>query len=434
MRRRRNAWSHKCGRMPLVIALSGLLLNLLPALHRSRKDRSRPALSPQGRRNLPRYRDRRHRSRIRAASADTNDPQSWPRRLNAEVIHVQASNANFSRSMFSFQSSPDPDDDRVMAEAMRQMGRVVSTDTSSAGFTGVYLESVVRSWIAGRCGSGHRAVLVAEGDNGTNRFLTFFGGDSQTTLPATALGLCSAYGHDDLTGTFEKVAPDIARFLKIQPTQRSNSMQRKELSALLQSRPDLLPTLAENLRQSSMPDKTRRMLRGCFALMKRTLALFQSCGLPHLSDDSFYRLAVTVEDLESVRTQDRYDRLSRGFSAGKYRGAVRFPYSTVSSWNWRPRLGQPARTRRCCRRSYRREFLWVFFWACTRLVRQLLSFKSLASIAKLSQIFVDGIGAVPNRRLVAAALRTADLAGADRRRGQRDRQHLRRVRREKCSR
>lgn len=401
MRRRRVLGCLKCGRMPLVIALSGLLLNLLPALTPVQERFDLGLL----------YRLRGpekppedivivgidHESALRLQTP--NDPQSWPRRLNAEVIrNIQASNAELlAFNVFFFSPSPDPDDDRIMAEAMRQMGRVVLTDYVKPRQVspGVYLESVVHSTDQlADAALATAPFLLPKGDNGTNRFLTFFGGDSQATLPTRLLlAYVLRTAHDDLTGTFEKVAPDIARFLKIQPTQREqfDAVQR-ELSALLQSRPDLLPTLAENLRQSSMPDKTRRMLRGLFRAHENgrwryfnhygpartfpTIPYYRLAGSP--SEDLtrvFGRKIVLIgylEDFQPENTEGLFDS----------------PYSTVSSVELAATALANLLEDKTVLPAFvpPREFLWVFFWGLALgSCAQLLSLqKALASIAALS--------------------------------------------------
>lgn len=400
-RRRQVLECLRFGRLPLLIALSGLLLNLLPALTPVQEKFDLGLL----------YRLRGpekppedivivgidHESALRLQTP--NDPQSWPRRLNAEVIrNIHASNAELlAFNVFFFSPSTDPDDDRVMAEAMREMGRVVLTDYVKPRQVspGVYLESVVHSTDQlADAALATAPFLLPKEDSGTNRFLTFFGGDGQTTLP---MRLLLAYvlrtAHDDLISTFKNVAPDAVDFLKNQPTQRGQfDIVQREFTALLQSRPDLLPTLAENLRQSSMSEKARRMLRGLFRVHENgrwryfnhygptrtfpTIPYYRLAGPPSEELAKVFAGKIVLigylEDFQPENTEGLFDS----------------PYSTVSSVELAATALANLLEDKTVLPAFAppKDFLWLFLWGLVLgSCAQLLSFqKALASIAALS--------------------------------------------------
>lgn len=331
-------------RAPLALAFSGLLLSFLPILAQLEEAfglgllyRLRGAEKPPEDIVIVGI---DHESALRLQTP--NEPQSWPRRLNADVIrNIQASGAELlAFNVFFFSPASDPDDDRDMADAMRRMGRVVLTDYVKPRqvSAGVYLESVVHS--TDKLADAALATapfLLPKNDNGANRFLTLFGDEAQATLP-TRLLLAHALNaaRDDLIGTLASAAPDAADFFENQPTRRGqfDALQRK-LTAWLQSRADLLPILGADLRQRAMSEKNRRMLRSLFRVHGNAGERYFNHYGPARTFPTipYHALAVApTEDLKrSLRGKIVLIGYLEDFQPENTEGLFDSPYSTVSS-------------------------------------------------------------------------------------------------------
>ncbi|HYE35776.1 adenylate/guanylate cyclase domain-containing protein [Methylocaldum sp.] len=331
-------------RAPLLIALSGLILSLLPVLTQLEEEfdlgllyRLRGAERPPEDIVIVGI---DHDSALRLQTP--NEPQSWPRRLNADVIrNVQASEVELlAFNVFFFSPASDLDDDRVMADAMRRMRSVVLTDYVKPRqvYAGVYLESVIHptDTLAGAA-LATAPFLLPKDDNGINRFLVFFGEENQATLP-TRLLLAYAWrtAHDDLVGAFMSAAPDAAGFLKRQPMEREQfDALQKDLTALLQSRADLLPILEKDLQQRSIPEKIRQVLRSL-------LRAHENTGARYFNHYGPARTFPTIPYYQLVASPPaELKRLLKGkivlvgyledFQPENTEGLFHSPYSTISS-------------------------------------------------------------------------------------------------------
>jgi adenylate cyclase len=331
-------------RAPLLIALSGLMLGVVPALTQLEQEfdlgllyRLRGAEKPPEDIVIVGI---DHESALRLQTP--NDPQSWPRRLNAQVIrNIQASDAELlAFNVFFFSPASDPDDDRDMADAMRRMGRVVLTDYVKPRQVaeGVYLESVVHSTDQlADAALATAPFLLPREDNGINRFLTFFGEEGQATLP-TRLLLAHALlkARDDLLRVFGDAAPGAADFLKNQPTEREqfDTLQR-ELTALLQSRSDLLSILEKTLQQRLIPEKTRLMLRALFRVHENGRSRYFNHYGPTRTFPTipYYKLAESSSEelLKSLGGKIVLIGYLEDFQPEYTEGLFNSPYSTVSS-------------------------------------------------------------------------------------------------------
>jgi len=389
------------GRAPFLIGLSGLLLSLLPALSQLEEGfglgllyRLRGAEQPPEEIVIVGI---DHESALRLQTP--NEPQSWPRRLNAKVIqNIQASDAELlAFNVFFFSAASDPSDDREMADAMSRMGRVILTDYVKPRqiSPGVYLESVVHSTDPLADAALTTApFLVPKNDNGIARFLTFFGEETQATLP-TRLQLAYALrtARDDLADVYARAAPDAAGFIKNLRTEREQfDVLPRELTALLRSRADLLPILEKNLQQRPIPEKTRRMLRSLLRVHENTGArYFNYYGPAHTFPTiPYYKLTDSPsEELKrSLRGKIVLIGYLEDFQPENTEGLFNSPYSTVSSVE----LAATAVANLLEDKSVLpaltplKELIWLVLWGLTLGVcAQLLSIqKALAFIVALS--------------------------------------------------
>ncbi|BBA35398.1 adenylate cyclase 1 [Methylocaldum marinum] len=388
-------------RVPLLIAFSGLLLSLIPVLAQfgERFDfgllyRLRGAESPPGEIVIVGI---DHESALRLQAP--NDPQSWPRRLNARVIrNVQASGAELlAFNVFFFSPASDPDDDRDMADAMQRMGRVVLTDYVKPRqvSAGIYLESVVHSTEQLTDAALATApFLLPKDDYGMNQFLSFFGGESQATLPARLLlAYALLTARDDLLGVFGDVAPEATDFLRKETSEREqfDALQR-ELTVLLQSRSDLLPALESSLQQRPMSERTRLMLRALFRVHASGRPRYFSHYGPARTFPTipFYKLVDSPSEqlMTALRGKIVLIGYLEDFQPEYTEGLFQSPYSTISSVE----LTATALANLLEDKSVRplltplEELAWLFSWGLVLgCCAQLLSVKkALLSIAVLS--------------------------------------------------
>jgi len=332
------------GRAPFLIGLGGLILSLLPALSQLEEEfslgllyRLRGAEQPPDEIVIVGI---DHESALRLQTP--NEPQSWPRRLNAKVIHtIHASDAELlAFNVFFFGPAPDPDDDREMADAMHRMGRVALTDYVKPRqiSAGVYLESVVHSTDQLADAALTTAPFLVPKDNyGIKRFLTFFGEEAQATLP-TRLLLAYALrtARSDLAGVLTGTAPEAAGILENPPTGREPfDLLQKNLAARLKSRADLLPALEKNLKQRPMRENTRRMLQSLLRIHENNGARYFNHYGPAgtFPTISYYRLADSPsEELKrSLRGKIVLVGYLEDFQPENTEGLFNTPYSTVSS-------------------------------------------------------------------------------------------------------
>lgn len=178
--------------MPLAIALSGLLLSLLPLSAELEGQAGLGLLySLRGPETPPDNVaiigiDRESAVRLQAP----DDPPDWPRQLHARMIRQahQGGAELVAFNIFFSASTQDADGDNLMAAAMREAGNVVLTDYVKPRHVqaGVYVESVVEpSAEIADAGLATAPFLLPKSPGGANAFLTHFGDEEKrATLPA----------------------------------------------------------------------------------------------------------------------------------------------------------------------------------------------------------------------------------------------------------
>ncbi|MGZ8243777.1 CHASE2 domain-containing protein [Methylomagnum sp.] len=182
----------RIGWAPLAIALSGLLLSLLPLSAELEGQAGLGLLyALRGPETPPDHvaivgidRD----SAVRLQAPD--DPPDWPRQLHAQMIR-QASRGGaelVAFNIFFSASALDPGADKAMADAMREAGNVVLTDYVKPRHVhaGVYVESVVEpSTEIADAALATAPFLLPKSPGGANAFLTHFGDEEKrATLPS----------------------------------------------------------------------------------------------------------------------------------------------------------------------------------------------------------------------------------------------------------
>lgn len=205
------------GWVPLAIALSGLLLSLLPFSAELEGQAGLGLLYSLRGPEVPPDNvaiigiDRESAVRLQAP----DDPPDWPRQLHARMIR-QAHQGGAELVAFNiFFSAQDAGADQLMAAAMREAGNVVLTDYVKPRHVqaGVYVESVVEpSAEIAEAGLATAPFLLPKSPGGANVFLAHFGDEEKrATLPALLLFAYALHTQAGSLAKFVRPAdPDLA--------------------------------------------------------------------------------------------------------------------------------------------------------------------------------------------------------------------------------
>lgn len=267
----------RVGWAPLVVALSGLLLQLLPWQGQLEEDLGLSLLyalrgpeAPPGEVVIVGI---DHESALRFQAPD--DPHEWSRRLHAEMIHrARDSGARLvAFDIFFSGASSEPDADQAMASAMREAGNVVLTDyvRPRQVLAGIYVEAVAEPVAElAEAALATAPFLLPKNATGTNRFLTFFGEeDERTTLPSLLFLVDTLHiSPDRPTRPVLSSEPALAALVAgyaIHDSRRPDfdGLARK-LSRQLRTRPDFRATLerpAPNRDHPEAPPRLRSLAR-----------------------------------------------------------------------------------------------------------------------------------------------------------------------------
>jgi adenylate cyclase len=270
----------RIGWAPLAVALSGLLLSLLPFRAELEADMGLGLLyalrGPESPPDNVAIVGIDHNSAARLQAPD--DPRDWPRGLHAEMIRNARSNAAelVAFNIFFAGPSPDPKADQAMADAMGEAENVVLTDYLKPRHihAGVYVESVMEpaAELAGAA-IATAPFLLTKNSGGANAFLTFFGEeDKRSTLPTLLFLAYSLRLWSD--GLAELVLPSDPGLAALIAGHSPNSKKRLDFDSLarkladqLRTRPDLKAALETTIADRDLPEPPRRILRSLMRIL-----------------------------------------------------------------------------------------------------------------------------------------------------------------------
>lgn len=273
----------RIGWVPLAIALSGVLFSLFPFRAQLEEDMGLGLLyalrGPESPPDNIVILGIDHESAVRLQASD--DPHDWPRRLHAEILRNAQRNAVelMAFNIFFSKPSADPEADKAMADAMRDMGGAILTEYVKPRqlHSGVYMESVVEptAELAGAA-LATAPFLLPKSSSGASEFLTFFGDEERRATLPTLLLLAYAMRtrSDDLAELVQPVDPGLAAFLESHFPRQSKpqdfSLVARKLLDELRARPNLNAALEKDVARRDLSGSSWRMLRSLLRVLRES--------------------------------------------------------------------------------------------------------------------------------------------------------------------
>ncbi len=336
------------GWLPLAIALGGLLFSLFPFHAQLEKSMGLGLLYALRGSTVPPDNvvilGIDHESALRLQAPD--DPHGWSRRLHAEILrNLKPGHAELvAFNIFFSGPSPDPEADKTMADAMRDLGNVVLTDYVKPRQlqSGMYIESIVEPTAElADAALATAPFLLPKYPSGFNEFLTFFGDqEKRATLPTLLLlAYLQRTRCADLAGWLQAADPETAAFSPNPAPCQGNpgnfDFMGRNLSGRLLARPDLGAALSRELANRNPPEPTQRLLRSWARILgENEIRYFNHYGPSRTFRTLSYHKLVgspSAELLASLKGKILLVGYLEDFQPESTEGLFYTPYSPMSS-------------------------------------------------------------------------------------------------------